>query len=161
MKGGIRSTYFDITDKLYFEPRLSASYSLNKKWKLKAAWGHYYQFVNRIVREDISQGSRDFWLLADDQNSPVSYSRHLIAGLSFETNGWLFDMELYDKALDGIVEYSNRQSATALVNLGGTDYFFDGTGHARGMEWLIQKRRVTTKDGSIIPLEKRYMIFLA
>ncbi|MEP2026826.1 MAG: TonB-dependent receptor [Reichenbachiella sp.] len=138
--GGLRSTYFDLTDQMYFEPRLSTSYSLNKKWKLKAAWGHYYQFVNRIVREDVSQGSRDFWLLADDQNSPVSFSRHLIAGISYETNGWLFDMELYDKSLDGIVEYSNRQSATALVDLEDTDYFFEGTGVARGVEWLIQKK---------------------
>ncbi|MEP2275362.1 MAG: TonB-dependent receptor [Reichenbachiella sp.] len=138
--GGLRSTYFDVTDKMYFEPRLSASYSLSKKWKLKAAWGHYYQFVNRIVREDVSQGSRDFWLLSDDQNSPVSFSRHLIGGISYETNGWLFDVEVYDKSLDGIVEYSNRQSATALVDLEDTDYFFEGTGVARGIEWLIQKK---------------------
>jgi hypothetical protein len=139
--GGLRSTYFDVTDEMYFEPRLSASYSLNKKWKLKAAWGHYYQFVNRIVREDVSQGSRDFWLLADDQNSPVSFSRHLIGGISYETNGWLFDVEVYDKSFDGIVEYSNRQSATALVDLEDTDYFFEGTGVARGVEWLIQKKK--------------------
>ena len=140
LNGGLRATYFDMTDKLYLEPRVSASYSLNKKLKLKAAWGHYYQFVNRIVREDVSQGSRDFWLLADDQNSPVSFSRHLIAGLSYETNGWLFDMEVYDKSLNGIVEYSNRQSATALVDLENTNYFFQGTGVARGVEWLVQKK---------------------
>ncbi len=140
MSGGLRSTYFDVTEKMYVEPRLSASYSLSKKWKLKAAWGHYYQFVNRIVREDVSQGSRDFWLLADDQNSPVSFSRHLIGGISYETNGWLFDVEVYDKSLDGIVEYSNRQSATALVDLEDTNYFFEGIGVARGVEWLIQKK---------------------
>lgn len=140
MSGGLRSTYYDVTDKMYLEPRLSASYSLSKKWKLKAAWGHYHQFVNRIVREDVSQGSRDFWLLADDQNSPVSFSRHLIGGISYETNGWLFDVEVYDKSLDGIVEYSNRQSATALVDLEDTNYFFEGTGVARGVEWLIQKK---------------------
>ena len=44
----------------YFEPRLSLSYQLNNQIKLKGAWGKYYQFVNRIVREDVSQGSRDF-----------------------------------------------------------------------------------------------------
>ncbi len=140
MTGGLRSTYFDVTNKLYLEPRLSASYALSKRWKLKAAWGHYYQFVNRIVREDVSEGSRDFWLLADDQNSPVSFSRHLIGGISYETNGWLFDVEVYDKSLDGIVEYSNRQAAAALADLEDANYFFEGTGVARGVEWLIQKK---------------------
>ncbi|MBT32241.1 MAG: TonB-dependent receptor [Thalassobius sp.] len=138
--GGIRTSYFDVTDKFYYEPRVSASLKVTPKFKLKAAWGRYYQFVNRIVREDVSQGSRDFWLLADDLNSPVSFSRHLIGGFSYETDTWLFDVEVYDKSLDGIVEYSNRQAATSLDELEDTDYFFDGTGVARGVEWMIQKK---------------------
>ncbi|MEL7120891.1 MAG: TonB-dependent receptor [Bacteroidota bacterium] len=138
--GGIRTSYYDVTKESYFEPRLSAAYQLTPRIKLKAAWGHYYQFVNRIVREDISQGSRDFWLLADDENSPVSFSRHLIGGLSYETNKWLLDVEVYDKSLDGIVEYSNRQSAQRLTELENTDFFFQGTGIARGVEFLIQKK---------------------
>jgi len=138
--GGLRTAYFDVTGEVYYEPRLSASYNLTPRLKLKAAFGHYHQFVNRIVREDVSQGNRDFWLLADDQNSPVSFSRHLIGGISYETDGWLFDVEVYDKTLDGIVEYSNRQSATTLEELEESDYFFQGDGVARGVEWLIQKK---------------------
>ncbi len=138
--GGIRASYYDVTAESYYEPRLSASYQLTPKIRLKAAWGRYHQFVNRIVREDISQGSRDFWLLADNQNSPVSFSRHLIGGVSYETNGWLLDVEVYDKSLDGLVEYSNRQSAQRLADLENTDFFFRGTGVARGAEFLIQKK---------------------
>jgi ferric enterobactin receptor len=140
LTGGIRSSYYDVTEENYYEPRLSAAYQLTPRIKFKAAWGHYYQFVNRIVREDVSQGSRDFWLLADDLNSPVSFSRHLIGGISYETNGWLLDVEVYDKSLDGIVEYSNRQSAQRLAGLENTDFFFEGTGVARGAEFLIQKK---------------------
>lgn len=138
--GGLRTSYFDVTEENYYEPRLSAQYQLTDRIKFKGAWGHYYQFVNRIVREDVTQGSRDFWLLADEENSPVSFSRHLIAGVSYETPKWLLDVEFYDKSLDGIVEYSNRQSAQTLQDLDGADFFFEGTGVARGMEWLLQKK---------------------
>jgi hypothetical protein len=130
--GGIRSSYYNVTEQNYYEPRLSASYQLTSRVRLKGAWGHYYQFVNRIVREDISQGSRDFWLLADNKNSPASFSQHLIAGANYETDGWLLDVEVYDKSLDGIVEYSNRQSAQRLADLENTDFFFEGTSVARG-----------------------------
>ena len=104
--GGIRATYFDLEDEVFFEPRLSLSYQLNNQIKLKGAWGKYYQFVNRIVREDVSQGSRDFWLLANGKNSPISFSEHLIIGASYEIDDWLFDLEFFEKEMTGLTEFS-------------------------------------------------------
>ena len=104
--GGIRATHFDVTDEFYYEPRFSLSYQLNDKLKLKGAWGRYYQFVNRIVREDVTQGSRDFWLLANEENSPISFSEHLIIGSSYEINDWLFDIEYFEKEMTGLTEFS-------------------------------------------------------
>ena len=137
--GGIRSTHFDVTNELYYEPRLSGSYQLNNKVKLKGAWGKYYQFVNRIVREDVTQGSRDFWLLANKENSPISFSQHFILGTSYEVDDWLFDVEFFEKEMTGLTEFSLRfQSAL------GTDpndqLFFEGTGISRGVDFLIQKK---------------------
>lgn len=137
--GGIRATHFDVTDEIYYEPRLSASYEVNNKVKLKGAWGKYYQFVNRIVREDVTQGSRDFWLLANKENSPISFSQHLILGTSYEVDDWLFDVEFFEKEMTGLTEFSLRfQSAL------GTDpndqLFFEGTGISRGVDFLIQKK---------------------
>ena len=114
--GGIRATHFDVTDEFYYEPRFSLSYQLNDKLKLKGAWGRYYQFVNRIVREDVTQGSRDFWLLADEENSPISFSEHLIIGSSYEIDDWLFDIEYFEKEMTGLTEFSLRfQSALGLI----------------------------------------------
>ena len=39
--GGIRATHFDVTDQIYYEPRLSVSYKVNDKVKFKGAWGKY------------------------------------------------------------------------------------------------------------------------
>ena len=88
LKAGIRASYFQPTDQLYYEPRASLSLQLSDRIRLKAAWGRYYQFATRIVREDIQQGSRDFWVLANGDNIPVGYAEHFIAGASFETNGF-------------------------------------------------------------------------
>ena len=137
--GGIRATHFDVTDQIYYEPRLSVSYKVNDKVKFKGAWGKYYQFVNRIVREDVTQGSRDFWLLANKENSPISFSQHFILGTSYEVDDWLFDVEFFEKEMTGLTEFSLRfQSAL------GTDpndqLFFEGTGISRGVDFLIQKK---------------------
>ena len=58
--GGLRATHYSVTNKLYIEPRANFTYLLSNSFKIKGAWGKYNQFANRIVREDIQQGSRDF-----------------------------------------------------------------------------------------------------
>ena len=136
--GGIRATHFDVTDEFYYEPRFSLSYQLNDKLKLKGAWGRYNQFVNRIVREDVTQGSRDFWLLADEENSPISFSEHLIIGSSYEIDDWLFDIEYFEKEMTGLTEFSLRFQS-ALGADPNDQLFFEGTGISRGIDFLIQK----------------------
>ena len=39
--GGIRATHFDVSDDIFYEPRLSISYQLNNQVELKGAWGKY------------------------------------------------------------------------------------------------------------------------
>ncbi|MEL6276314.1 MAG: TonB-dependent receptor plug domain-containing protein, partial [Bacteroidota bacterium] len=87
---GVRFSYFDQTGEPYFEPRLQLQYLPSSRLKVKAATGRFYQFANRILREDVSQGSRDFWILSDAENVPVGASTHFILGTAYETDGWLF-----------------------------------------------------------------------
>ena len=139
----LRTSYFDQTSQLYWEPRLQVQYLLNDQIKLKAATGRFYQFANRIIREDIAQGSRDFWILSDGQNVPVGRSDHLILGTSYETNDYLFDIEGYYKVLDEITEYSTRFVLNGFgqgVSLDFEENFFNGDGIAKGVELLAQKK---------------------
>lgn len=143
LRGGLRGSHYSITNQLYIEPRASATYLWNEAWKLKAAWGKYYQFANRIVREDIEQGSRDFWLLSDSETIPVGQAFHHILGASYETRKWLFDIEGYLKTLDGIAEYSSRITYSGFGREQSLDYeeaFYSGTGIAKGLEFLIQRK---------------------
>lgn len=139
---GIRYNYYDVTAKNYFEPRLAINYTLNSKLSLKAATGRYYQFAKRVVREDILEGSRDFWTLADDK-LPVASALHFIVGASYETNNYLFDVEAYYKRLSGLSEYSLRFGPSSFGRPGSFSYeesFFQGSGDTKGIDFLVQRK---------------------
>ncbi|HEY1039915.1 MAG TPA: TonB-dependent receptor, partial [Bacteroidia bacterium] len=136
---GIRASYFETTKQTYYEPRGSLSINLTKKLTLKGATGKYYQFANRVTREDILSGSKDFWLLSDGNSVPVSSAIHYIGGISYENNNYLFSSEAYYKQIENLTEYSLRFNASP----GGVSYsenFFTGNGYARGIEFLVQKK---------------------
>jgi hypothetical protein len=137
---GIRLSYFDVTPRLYAEPRLKAFYEINKELRMKASAGFYKQFVNRIVREDISAGSRDIWLLSDDKGIPVSSSTHLVLGGSYETKDCLFDVEAYYKKLYNLSEYTLRFTRSFIDNSGYQEFFYNGDGYSRGIDILVQKK---------------------
>jgi hypothetical protein len=138
---GIHATYYEVTGKTYAEPRLSASYDMNDKLKIVGAWGQYYQFANRIIREDILSGSRDFWILSDEDKIPVSKATHYIIGTNYDTKEYLFSIEAYYKQLSGLSEYSLRFNPRPGQR--GVNYeqnFYTGKGYAQGIELLAQKK---------------------
>jgi ferric enterobactin receptor len=135
---GFRTTWFESTGKVYFEPRASISYSLSDKIELKAAYGKYYQFANRVTREDILSGSRDFWILADGKSIPASSSVHYITGISYESNNYVFSIEGYYKFINNLTEYSLRVNSSPR-GINYDENFFNGYGYSRGLELLVQK----------------------
>ena len=137
---GVRASFYDVTSQLYAEPRIQAFYKVSDKTKLKASTGYYYQFVNRIVREDISAGSRDIWLLSGDEGVPVSSSMHILAGGSYETKDFIFDVEAYYKKLNNLSEYTLRFAPSFNNNSGYQEFFYTGKGYSRGIDFLIQKK---------------------
>lgn len=138
VNAGIRSTYYNISDQIYWSPRLSFEYNLSDRLKIKGGYGNHYQFVNRIVNENITEGSRDFWLLADDDLVKVSSAEHFIGGLSYETDNFIFDVEGYRKDLRNLSEFSLRFQRNDI----DTDrLFFNGTGYTEGVEFLAQKKK--------------------
>lgn len=143
LQGGLRTVYYDVNNKVYLEPRASLIFEATKNIKLKGAWGQYNQFVTRVTREDIQQGSRDLWLLSDGETLPISKSTHYIAGASYETPTYLFDVEAYYKPLSGISEYTTRfviEGRGPDRTLNYEEQFYEGEGVAKGLEFLVQKK---------------------
>lgn len=150
--GGLRGVHYDRTGSFYLEPRASLEYGLTRRIKIKGAWGRYNQFVNRITNENVLEGSRDFWILADSSVAP-NFAEHYIAGASWENDQLLFDVEGYYKDLDHLTEYTRRavqvqrqvpgqdgasggQIEDRLVNRG----FYQGSGWSKGVDILLQKK---------------------
>ena len=136
---GVRLTHFDRTGGRYTEPRLAATLFLTDALKLKTAAGRYFQFTNRITREDVLQGNREFWSLSDGTTVPVAEATHLIGGASYERGDLLVDVELFTKDLTDLTQFAPRFAA-ASDDLDYNAFFYRGTGTARGTELLVQKR---------------------
>ncbi len=148
LTAGVRGVYYDVTEETYIEPRVSFLLGLTDRIKFKGAYGQYNQFVARVVNENITEGARDFWLLADGEDVGVSSSTHYVLGTSYETPTWLFDMEAYYKDLTGLTEFSlrfQRSGGSFRRGPGGgeleaDELFFTGDGIAQGLEFLVQKK---------------------
>ena len=137
---GLRSTYHDLTNAFYQAPRFSFGWYLTDRFKLKGAWGHYYQFINEIINENVLEGSKDFWLSADENLLP-GFSEHTILGFTYETRDYLFEVEGYYKTMENLVEFTRRfQDRANYLN-----YFFFGTGLSQGLELLVQKKHGALK----------------
>ena len=146
VSSGLRGIYYDATQQRFLEPRLSLSYDLSSLVTLKSSWGRFNQFVARVVNENVTEGARDFWLIADGNTVSVNSSEHYIVGASFETRDWLLDVEAYKKDTSDLTEFSLRYQGTTgrgpLTTVSGEadELFFTGDGIAKGLEILLQNK---------------------
>ena len=135
---GLRTNWYDVTNQFYVEPRFSFKYAPTDFLTLKGATGKYNQYVNRVINENVTEGSRDFWLIADNDLVDVQSSWHYILGGSLENDDLLFDVEAYYKTLDGLSEFSLRYQRNDIEL---DQLFFQGSGVAKGIEFLLQKKQ--------------------
>lgn len=138
INAGVRANWYDVSGQTYIEPRLSFKYSPTDHLSFKGATGKYNQFVNRVINENVTEGSRDFWLIADNDLVDVQSSWHYILGGSLENDMFLFDVETYYKTLEGLSEFSLRYRRN---NIELDQLFFSGNGTAMGIEFLLQKKQ--------------------
>ena len=110
---GLRASHYDKSSQMYYEPRVGFSMPLFKHLTFKCAWGHYYQFVNQFTSEDVTQGARDFWLLADEDFEP-GFSEHRIVGINYENDSYVFSVEAYQKDMEDLIEFSRRYVAAGV-----------------------------------------------
>jgi len=138
-KPGLRTTWYSGTSKMYLEPRFQANINFTDRLRAKAAWGIYYQFANRIIRNDLQSGARDFWILANDNEIPVGKATHYVAGLEYETPDYLLSAEAFYKPMSGLSEYS-YQMVSSFEHANYDEFFYKGTGVSKGFELLGQKK---------------------
>lgn len=144
---GLRLQHYSPTRQLYPEPRISGSYQLNKQWLLKAGYGENHQFPLEIITFNAQRVSATtpLWTLADGQRTQVLASREGSLGISGQPKGWLFDLEVYHKRVEGL-----STLGSTVQNQG----FLTGNSRSTGLDLLIKKRWGNLRTWAIYSLSK-------
>lgn len=134
---GLRSNYLSSRNQVYLEPRSSLSFQVNDNLSFATAAGIYTQFVNQINTQNVLQGSRDLWTLADE-DIPVQIATHFISGISYSRSAWSMQLNFFQKQFSGIMDYAFRNGNLITEYENYEQQFFEGDGRARGVEAFIK-----------------------
>lgn len=145
VKPGFRTNFYSKTNKVYIEPRFTASYRTENGLTFKAATGRYYQFLNKSATEQSFGYNRDFWVLADEKENPIVSSNHFIIGASYKTPKLFFDVEGYYKTIEGLQEYlffqnpeKREEPNPGNSGISALSQFISGNGKAYGIDFLAK-----------------------
>jgi hypothetical protein len=133
LKSGLRAVYAaGNINKIYFEPRVSASVNLTENFTVNAAWGLYNQFLSKTSVVDSSNNFSYFWINADDTKIPVLRAEHWVGGISYHKNGLTISTETYHKNTKGINRFFNGNKR---IDRG----FYQGNAKSYGLDFYIKK----------------------
>ncbi len=134
IQAGLRLNYWQLSNLITYDPRLSARYRFSDKFAVKAAWGVFHQNLRLASQPNFS--FFDTWLPTDN-SVPASSAVHYI--LSFETEPipkHNFNFDFYYKELTNVSELNTN----ALKGLTVGDVFYIGNATAWGAEIFLQKK---------------------
>lgn len=127
---GIRMDLHTTSGKLYFQPRISVLYKINKALKLNAAVGMYNQFVAKNMILDASGNYRLAWSICNNKEIAVINSESYSLGFSFNKYNFTASIEGYLRNTGGITRYLESTSGSQA---------YHGDGKTRGLD-LYAKR---------------------
>ncbi len=134
-QAGLRSSYWQLRDRVLMAPRLAVRRQLQEDIAIKAAWGIYYQNLRLATQPDFS--FFDTWL-PTDSTLPSSKAIHYI--LSLETKpfeGYELDFDVYYKRMFNLNEINRFQYEQSNTT---ADVFFTGDGWSYGAEVFLSKK---------------------
>ena len=143
VKSGYNLAWYSGDQNWHHSPRLLLQYQPTDQLLFKSSWSRYNQFVRQINHENYFGENQQYWLLANGEDVPVANTNHLMLGGSWKNNGWLLDVEAYEKNTDGTLDYvllnpgfAEKESGTQPRN----DFrLFSGTGRVIGVDVLLRK----------------------
>jgi hypothetical protein len=134
IQAGLRVNYWELSDILSYDPRISFRYRFNDQIAVKAAWGIFHQNLRLATQPNFS--FFDTWLPTD---STVSGSNAIHYILSLETEPFpkhTLNFDIYYKKLSNVSEINTNALQGSTVS----DVFYIGNATAWGAEVFIQKK---------------------
>ena len=136
---GVRVTGYDLTNKTYLDPRVSATYFVLPHIRVTGGFSADHQFANRIVREDPARGDGVFWALADGQPIAVPRALQGFAGAIVEIPKVVWSIQGYYKSLDDLTVFSPSPALLpGMAADAGAVLLHTGSGRALGIETVVQ-----------------------
>jgi hypothetical protein len=130
IKPGLRADYSLKIRELFIQPRISLAFNITESLRLKASAGRYNQYMALNPVLDWAGNLRYKWTICDNERIQVAASDHLVAGISYTSNGFEISAEGYLKSTDGL---------TRFLNLRNDRRVFNGSGRGKGADFFIRK----------------------
>ncbi len=119
-------------------PRFAATFVIDEKQSVKAAYVRSYQFLHMISNSTTSAPT-DIWLPTSNNIKPAESDQYSLGYFrNFNDNKWEFSSEIYHKKVDNIIDY--RTGAATTFNADVESELLYGDGRAYGIEFLLKKR---------------------
>ncbi len=130
--GEIVKTYFNL------EPRISASYVLNEKSSIKAAYARNTQNLH-LISNSTSSSPTDLWI-PSSKNTKTEIADQVSLGYfrNFKENKYELSTEVYYKGMQNQIDYKNGANTTANDKIEGELIY--GIGRAYGLELFFKKK---------------------
>jgi hypothetical protein len=136
---GARATYYNLTQKFYFEPRLQLYIDLSSKVVFKASTGIYRQFISKVMQ--VGTSYRNLWIATDGKDFPVINTLQSMVGITWHPgNAFYFDMEAYQKSTSGLSFLLNtvRLNQNNQIQQNSTIYIINS--EAYGLDFITGKK---------------------
>lgn len=142
---GARVTYLKSTGDLYPQPHLQINYTVNDHWLLKSAFSKNIQAIQQLTLENRFGREIEFLALSQPEAGyPVLKSDKYMVGADYTISNLNFDVELYYKKLDGLINVRALRPDPSFddhTSPGEFYQLFSGDGWTAGMDVLMSYKK--------------------
>ncbi|GGD98784.1 TonB-dependent receptor [Planktosalinus lacus] len=133
---GLRASYIPKFEELILEPRLNIHQKLGGGFALEGAYEQKSQTVTQRIdfQSDFLGVEKRRWVLANNNDVPISKSNQFSLNLLYQKNNWLLQLEGFSKKVTGITSANQAfQNQLQFVRING-EYKSDG------IELIVNKK---------------------
>ncbi len=141
---------------VFASPKLLATYFINEQHAMKASLGRNHQFLRQLEYENPLGQYIEFYDLANNNQVSVGISDNYMLGYQFKHSNWMFDVELFYKDMNGILELTNISPGPIDVSNQPNYRLFSGDGVAFGVDFLVNYQTKKYHSWLAYTLSKSY-----
>lgn len=134
---GVRTNYIETKSGLFLEPRISFTHELDGATRFSLASGIHRQFINQVITKNTLQGSRDLWVVSDDE-VPDQRAFHASVNITKSLGRSFLEAGFFCKEFSGLLDYAFAQGARLTEFTNYEELFFEGQGYSRGLELMYK-----------------------